>query len=317
MNIRSSAAHAAVVTIILMAPLWGAAQTRKSPPQGAAKTANPSPERYSPPRTSDGQPDFQGLWGGGSLTIEPGYDGNLGTGYYQQFFPTGANITQSGAAAPPPPPDARECYPGCATPRVQTDMPDGTIPYVPAARAKKEANFKMIYNPSGAQRLEDTDPVSRCLPSGVPRASYIGVGGYQILQVPGYVVFLGEWNHLYRVIPLDKRPHIGANIRLWMGDARGRWEGNTLVVETTNSNGRTWLDHMGSIHSDNLRVTERYTMTTPNRISFELTLDDPKVFSRPWKLNGALDRTTEKNFELLEYACHEGNGRTLESLAPK
>ena len=269
------------VSVVLMALLAIVAM----PPFAAGQAEKAPPPAYSPPRTPDGQPDFQGMWGGSSLTIEPGYDGNLGTGYYQQFFPTGENTRQD---AGPPPPDARECYPGCATPRVQTDTPDGTIPYLPAARATKELNYKTIYNPLGADRLEDADPVSRCLPAGVPRASYVGVGGYQILQSPGYVVWLGEWNHLYRVIPLDGRPHVGSNVRLWMGDSRGRWEGNTLVVETTNVNGRTWLDHMGSIHSDSLRVIERYTMTGPDSITFEITLDDPKVFSRPWKLTGVL-----------------------------
>jgi hypothetical protein len=268
---------------------------------------------YVPARTPDGQPDFQGMWGGGTLTIEPGYDGNLGTGYYQEFFPTGANIAPGSGRAGAVGAGAARAGGPPPLPRIRTDDPKGRIPFQPWARDRKEANFKTIYKPGGPESLDYVDPVARCLPTGVPRSSYISIGGYQILQTPGYITFLGEWNHQYRVVPLDGRPHVGPKVRTWMGDPRGRWEGNTLVVETTNSNGRTWLDHMGSIHTADLKVIERYTMTDPKTIAYEITLEDPKAFTRPWKLIGALDRTTEEGFELIEYACHEGNARSMES----
>ena len=154
--------------------------------------------------------------------------------------------------------------------------------------------------------------------------------GYVFLQIPGSVVMVGEWNHAYRIIPLDGRPHIPQDIRLWMGDSRGHWESNTLVVDTTNLNGQEWLDMLGTIHSEALHVVERYTITDANRIDYEAVLEDPKVLTRPMKLTYAFERATRKrppaeiiakaslssfwpdtpteNYEIYEYACHEGNG---------
>lgn len=295
-------------------PVSGAAQspppaTRKpahavTPPvRGQAAQAGAQAGRLR--RTPDGQPDIQGYWSGGGLTIEPGYDGNLGTGYYQDFFPDGATVGGAQGA-----PSAAPVAVGQApSPRrgLHAVTPDGRIPFQPWARDQKEANFKKIYDPKGAEKFEEVDTVARCLPTGAPRGSYIGIGAYQVFQPRGYVVIFGEWNHQYRIIPLDSRPHVGKDIRLWMGDSRGRWEGNTLVVEVLNSRGDTWLDHMGSIHTDGLRVTERFEVVDAQNIRYAATLDDPKAFSRPWDVALTWTRVTEKGFELLEYACHEGN----------
>ncbi len=128
----------------------------------------------------------------------------------------------------------------------------------------------------------------------------------KILQTPGQVIMINEFNHTYRVIPLDGSPHIGSDIKLWMGDSRGHWEGNTLVVDVTNFNEHSWLDIVGSFHSDALHVVERWTFVNADRIDYEVTLEDPKVYARPWKLlvnHGRMD----DDYELWESAIWEGN----------
>jgi len=114
---------------------------------------------------------------------------------------------------------------------------------------------------NGDLRIEDLDPQTRCLPAGVPRSNYaVPYSGFHIVQAPGTVTILSEWNHLYRIIPLGQRAqHLPPAIRLYMGDSIGHWDGNTLVVDTTNLNDKTWLDMGGTFHSDALHVIERYT----------------------------------------------------------
>jgi hypothetical protein len=188
-----------------------------------------------------------------------------------------------------------------------------------------------------APELEYIDPVARCLPAGVPRVMYVTpYNGYQFIQTPGYVVMIAEWNHTYRIIPVDGRPHLPAGLKLWMGDSRGRWEGNTLVVTTTNTNGKAWFQIIGGFVSDAVRVVERFTIVDKGTIGYEVTIDDPKVFTRPWTmagrfisavadkpatldgvaLGGAFMDTPQQNYELYEYACHEGN-RSMDAILGK
>ncbi len=138
--------------------------------------------------------------------------------------------------------------------------------------------------------------------------------GVQFLQPPGHVVILTEWNHQARIIPLDGRPHLSKNIKLWTGDSRGRWEGNTLVVDWTNSNGRTWMDQTGSFHSDAIHVVERFTIVDKNTMRYEASIEDAKVYTRPWKFYASFDRTEQADYELYEYACAEGNRSVENSL---
>ena len=141
---------------------------------------------------------------------------------------------------------------------------------------------------------------------GVPRG---GPGGIQILQIPGHVVLFLEYDHVSRVIPVDGRPHIRPDIRLFMGDSVGRWEGTTLVVDTTNFTGRTWYDMVGTIQSDALHTTERFTPVDANTIEYVVTVDDPKLFTRPWTFAGGFTRAQQDGMqttELYEYACAEG-----------
>ena len=176
------------------------------------------------------------------------------------------------------------------------DPPDGKIPYQPwAAQKKKDLMEHHMFS----------DPQAHCYLSGVPRQMYTPFG-FQILQPPGGVVLLYEAFHSYRIIPLDARPHIPEAIRLFEGDSRGRWEGDTLVVDVTNQNDSTWFDMAGNFHSDALHVVERYTPVDANTINYEATLDDPKVFTRPFKIAFALGRNPDPNYQQMEYACVEG-----------
>lgn len=174
------------------------------------------------------------------------------------------------------------------------DPPDGKIPYLPQWATKKQQNLK-----------EYIDPWGTCYPSGVPRQVY-SARGLHILQSPGVFAFVNEFAHMYRVIPTDGSPHIGNNIRLYMGDSRGRWEENTLVVDTTNLTDRTWLDIVGDFHSEALHVTERFTLVDRDTILYETTLTDPKVFTSPWTMALPLTRMP-KGHEVMEEACYEGD----------
>ncbi len=156
---------------------------------------------------------------------------------------------------------------------------------------------------------EDLSNVLRCISWGVPKiAGNINYTGYQqIVQGPGYVVFLSEVNHEARVIPLDGRPHLPSRLRQWNGDSRGRWEGNTLVVETTNFSPKSFF--MGS--ADGLHLVERFTRTSPSTIDYELTISDATTWTKPWT---ALIRLKSTDERLQEFACHEGNHHVVRGI---
>jgi len=149
----------------------------------------------------------------------------------------------------------------------------------------------------------------RCITWGIPR-----IGGnafftshFQIVQSPGYVVILQEVNHEARVIPLDGRPHVGAAIQQWTGDSRGHWEGNTLVVDTTNFSPKSYF--RGA--AENLHVVERFTRIAPDVIEYAVTLDDSTTWARPWTAMMPLKRTDDA---IYEFACHEGNYQTIRGI---
>jgi len=147
------------------------------------------------------------------------------------------------------------------------------IPYQSGALEKRKENFR--------NRLTH-DPVERCYMAGVPRTTYLP-SPFQILQTPEAVIILSEYVHTWRWIPTTSVARY-EGYESWMGDSRGRWEGNTLVVETTGFNDQTWFDHSGNFHSDALKVLERFTRTAADTINYEATIEDPKVFTRPWKM---------------------------------
>jgi len=167
------------------------------------------------------------------------------------------------------------------------------IPYQPWALEKKQDNF--------ANRAT-ADPESRCYLPGVPRATYLGLP-FQILQGPGGLVIAYEYAHAVRRIYMDS-PHPRGPIEWWMGDSRGRWEGDALVVDVVHFTDRTWLDRAGNFHSELLHVIERYTPIGPDHIQYEATIEDPKVFTRPWTISMPLYRRKEPRVQLLEYECY-------------
>jgi hypothetical protein len=169
----------------------------------------------------------------------------------------------------------------------------GEIPYLASALAKRQHNF--------ANRRTD-DPEAKCQMPGVPRITYMPYP-FQIAQTANQVTILYEYVHTFRNIYLDS-PHPKGPISWWMGDSRATWEGDTLVVDVVHFTDQTWLDRSGNYHSDALHVIERYTRTGPDHMLYEATIDDPNVFSRPWKISMPLYRRQEANARLLEYECY-------------
>jgi len=167
------------------------------------------------------------------------------------------------------------------------------LPYRPEALEKKRRNF---------ENRATADPESKGYLPGVPRIMYMPFP-FQIFQTPDYVAIAFEYNRGSRTIYTNGTPHPEGAINWWMGDSRGRWEGDTLVVDVTQLNDLTWLDMAGNFHSDALHVTERYTAVDADHIRYEATLEDPKVFTRPWKLNLLLYRRLEQNLQILDYVC--------------
>ena len=168
------------------------------------------------------------------------------------------------------------------------------IPYTPAAAAKKKSNY---------ENRATADPETKCYLPGVPRANYLPFP-FQIVQTAGQITMLYEYAHTVRNIFMGT-PHIEGQLFWWMGDSRGRWEGDTLVVDVTDFNDETWFDRAGNFHSDQLHVVEHYTLIDPDHINYEATIEDAKLFTRPWKLSTVLYKHTEKNFQLLEFKCVE------------
>jgi hypothetical protein len=179
------------------------------------------------------------------------------------------------------------------TPAGQGVVEGGAIPYQPWALAKRKENF---------EKRASLDPEARCYLPGVPRITYMPYP-FQIVQQAGKVSFLYEYGRTVRYVYMNGNPHPRGPIDWWMGDSRGHWEGNTLVVDVVHFNDRTWFDRAGNFHSDALHVVERYTPTGPDHMLYEVTIEDPMVFTRPWKISMPLYRRQEKNGELLEYAC--------------
>ena len=169
------------------------------------------------------------------------------------------------------------------------DLPKGV-----SAAVKKE-NFEV---------RKTADPLTKCYMPGVPRITYMPFP-LQILQTPRAVAILYEYIHINRVIYTDRSPHpYPPVVDFWMGDSRGRYEGDSLVVDVTNLNDQTWLDATGNFHSDALHLVERYTRIGPDHLAYEVTVEDPKVFTKPWKMSTTLYRRKEKNAQILEYECY-------------
>ena len=184
--------------------------------------------------------------------------------------------------------------------QAEKDVPAGLgvvegdeIPYQPWAAARQKENF--------ANRAT-ADPESKCYLPGVPRITYMPYP-FQIFQTPGHIAITYEYVHAVRRIFMNT-PHPDGELEWFMGDSRGRWEGDTLVVDVKDLTGQTWFDRAGNFHSDALQVVERYAMTSPDHIDYEATITDPKVFSRPWKMSMPLYRRMDKGMRILENECY-------------
>jgi hypothetical protein len=289
---------------------------------------------YAAPRTPWGDPDLQGMWPGnmGVPMQRPVALGERTALSDEEFARREAQAKAQAAADAEQFAKAGGAEGGLGgpthwvergSPTRQTslivDPPNGRLPALrPEAEVRRKA-ARGGRGPTGewrgeADSYEDLNIYYRCISRGL-LGSVIPViygNGNEIVQAPGYVVFRNEMIHESRVIPLDGRPHADASIRMYMGDSRGRWEGETLVVETTNFTDRTAIGSNGAgypgdpgYHSQALRIVERFTRTGKDSLEYRATVDDPQTWVRPWTMLIALARSDDPH--LHEYACHEGN----------
>ena len=288
--------------------------------------ASAQSSNWTAPRTADGHPDIQGIWTNATLTpVErpTAFDGKdvltseeaaafettsaeqrdasdrfvLGNvGAYNQFWM-----------------DSGKVVTGDRRTSLIVDPPDGRIPWTPAGRARLEADSAK-YGVGPFESWVDADTGERCLTDGLPFVPLQGYNmNYHILQSPGWVAMLNEMFHEYRLIPIDCGDHVPSHVGQWLGDARGRWEGDTLVVETTSFADRrgdlwraTWRGARPS-----LTLVERFTRVDEQTLDYEFTMTDPAMFTRPW--TALVPMTTDHasrgvtSGPMFEYACHEGN----------
>ena len=210
-----------------------------------------------------------------------------------------ANWDIQAHAAQPGPPQFGALYAEPAGPGV---VEGNEIPYKPEALAKKKDNFekRLVRVDTDGVRLEPLDPEAKCYLPGVPRATYMPFP-FQIVQGDNKVIIAYEYASASRIINLDKVEPAPADS--FMGWSVGHWEGDTLVVDVTGLNDKTWFDRAGNFHSDALHVVERYTLASPEVLRYEATIDDPKVFTRPWKMSFPLYRRMDKNAQFMEFKC--------------
>ena len=187
--------------------------------------------------------------------------------------------------------------PWALSPPLIVDPPDRKIPYQPWA-----ASIGRV----GENYYKYLDPRTGCAQAGVPRVAQQDPN--QILQPPtdDYILWLFEDHHMQRVINMNQHPPLGDSIKLYNGYSRGHWDGNTLVIDVTNLNGYDWLDDAGNFHTDAAHIVERLTLFDPDTIHYQVTLEDPKAYTRPWTIVWALVRQKQSGFELMEEPCREG-----------
>jgi hypothetical protein len=191
------------------------------------------------------------------------------------------------------------------------DPENGRLPPMTDHGARRAREWRAKSSPAYSYAgPEDLRPYDRCISRGVLGSAFPNIysAGMQILQAPGVVVVRHEMVHEARIIPLDGRPHLATGIRSYMGDPRGRWEGDTLVVETTNFNGKTGSygrNGDGNPTSESLRLVERFRLSGADTLQYEVRIEDPQTWTRPWKVAFPLER--DESYVIYEYACHEGN----------
>jgi len=285
---------------------------------------------YHVPRTSWGDPDLSGIWPGTAMVGVPMQrDQKLGlrnvlteeeflareADFARQdeldnadFDLENAATTPGGAVGGPvsPPPHWLERGDPQYQASLIVDPPDGRMPPLTEAAQQRQAAQRQAREGRGpADSYTDRSLYDRCITRGLVGSLTPAIynAGNEIVQAPGYVVITNEMIHEARVVPLDGKPQLGPTIKQWLGDSRGRWDGDTLVVETTNFTDRVNVG--GARHSEKLKITERYTRVADNRLVLRLTVEDPETWTGPWTFELPLDR--DDGYGMFEYACHEGN----------
>jgi hypothetical protein len=299
---------------------------------GAVIGAQAPSKGYLTPRTPWGDPDLQGKWPGTDLVGVPtqrdpkfGTRNTLTEAEFAErkaaaertdaealedfdFATAKGTPGQVGSPTSPPPHWLERGKPQYIASLI-VDPPDGRMPATVPGAPRAGANAGQCGGRGSVNSYTDCSLYERCITRGVAGSMLpvIYNNGNEIVQGPGYVVLRNEMIHEARVVPLDGRPHPGPAVKLWMGDSRGHWEGDTLVVETTNFDPRTsgaGANGTGRI-SDALKITERITRVSADLLIWRMTFDDPQTWTRPFTIELPLKR--DDNYGMFEYACHEGN----------
>lgn len=299
----------------------------------AVHAVKPATKTWTPPKTPWGDPDLQGQWPA-TANIPMQRPANLGTRAFlteeefqarekqaqrqsesdsEEFAPaSNANVTIN------PPSYWQERGAPSHQASLIVDPPNGrTPPLTPEGQAAMKAlnggKGPGQHYPTSVGTWTDFDIYSRCITRGVINSMLPTLYnfGNQIVQMPGYVVIRNEMVHETRVIPLNAGPHVGSAIRTYMGDSRGHWDGNTLVVETTNLKDQPGTN--GGLFSDSVKLTEKFTRTSPNDLVYQVTVDDPKTWTKPWTIS--MPYKLDPHYTIYEYACHEGNYMMQDALS--
>jgi hypothetical protein len=303
-----------------------------------AKAASPAPKTtssktaWTPPKTPWGDPDLQGQWPA-TARIPLQRPVSLG----ERAVLTDAELAQresqfqkeaaadseefakgSGDVTINPPSYWQERGKPDRQASLVVDPPNGRIPPLTpegqaAVKALRGGLGPGSHFPDKVDSWEDFDIYSRCITRGLVSSMLPTLYnfGNEIIQAPGYVVIRNEMIHETRVIPLDGRPHVGKGVVMYMGDSRGHWEGNTLVVETTNLKDQPGTG--GGLFTDAAVLTERFTRISQNELGYDLTVNDPKTWTKPWTLH--MPYKLDPSYKIYEYACHEGNYMMLDALS--
>jgi hypothetical protein len=317
-----------VFSSLLAVAIWSLPLGAQAP---AAKSATSSVKsNWTPPKTAWGDPDIQGEWPA-TARIPMQRPTNLGTRavltdeelaqrenqFKKQSEEDNEEVAKSSDVTINPPSYWQERGKPDRQASLVVDPPDGRVPpLTPEGQAVVHALRGGLgpgsHFPDKVDSWEDFDIYSRCITRGMVSSMLPTLYnfGNEILQAPGYVIIRNEMIHETRVIPLDKRPHVGKGIETYMGDSRGHWEGNTLVVETTNLKSSPGAG--GGQFSDAAVLTERFTRTSPKDLSYDLTVNDPKTWTKPWTLH--MPYKLDPSYKIYEYACHEGNYMMLDAL---
>ncbi len=298
----------------------------------AAKVVSSSAKSsWTPPKTSWGDPDLQGQWPATAnipmqRAVSLGERAELTDAELaeresrakKQASEDGEEFAKGGEVTINPPSYWVERGKPVRQASLVVDPPNGRIPPMTpegqaAVKALRGGLGPGSHFPDKVDSWEDFDIYSRCITRGMVNSMLPTLYnfGNEIIQAPGFVVIRNEMIHETRVIPLDKRPHVGKAIAMYMGDSRGHWEGNTLVVETTNLKDQPGVG--GGLFTDAAVLTERFTRTSPNDLSYDLTVNDPKTWTKPWTIH--MPYKLDPSYKIYEYACHEGNYMMLDALS--